>query len=290
MKQTLLNDLRCPACLGSLTLHDAEFKGELIFNGQLICGACARSYAIREGAAYLAVLDSRWATILKELINRRRIIVNDLLREPGADDARQHRLSEQQEISTDIAETCFRAAQQELDFSRPLRVLDCGAGMFETSQWFAEQGADVTATETEITTVQYANFKELFPQPPTQYHLGTQLCHERNPEPFPYYFNRLVCDLHRLPLAAGTFDVAFCRAMLHHVESPATAIAEMVRVTRPGGVIVICSEPIRSILVKSSTPGAATMAQASTTISAAISICVPESVSVPQTISFFPRG
>ena len=51
-----------------------------------------------------------------------------------------------------------------------------------------------------------------------------------------FSFNRIVCDIHRLPFADGTFDVAFCRAMLHHVDDLGAALAES---TASGGVHVI---------------------------------------------------
>jgi ubiquinone/menaquinone biosynthesis C-methylase UbiE len=42
-------------------------------------------------------------------------------------------------------------------------------------------------------------------------------------------------DVHRLPFADGTFDAAHCERVLMHVEDPALAIREMLRVVRPGG-------------------------------------------------------
>jgi ubiquinone/menaquinone biosynthesis C-methylase UbiE len=43
-----------------------------------------------------------------------------------------------------------------------------------------------------------------------------------------------------MPFADGEFDVAVSRYVFHHLEKPAAAFAEMIRVTRPGGRIVIC--------------------------------------------------
>jgi ubiquinone/menaquinone biosynthesis C-methylase UbiE len=42
-----------------------------------------------------------------------------------------------------------------------------------------------------------------------------------------------------LPFPSGAFDIAFCRASLHHFAQPTRAVSEMVRVTRPGGRIVL---------------------------------------------------
>ncbi len=42
-----------------------------------------------------------------------------------------------------------------------------------------------------------------------------------------------------LPIPDGTVDYAFANMYLHHVESPPEAIAEMVRILKPGGKLVI---------------------------------------------------
>src|SRR5215469_8663320 len=43
----------------------------------------------------------------------------------------------------------------------------------------------------------------------------------------------------KLPLTTGSVDVAMCHMLLHHVVSPRTALAELRRVVRPGGYVVI---------------------------------------------------
>lgn len=42
-----------------------------------------------------------------------------------------------------------------------------------------------------------------------------------------------------LPFAADEFDVAVTRYAFHHLENPAAAFAELLRVTRPGGRIIV---------------------------------------------------
>ncbi|HJR19465.1 MAG TPA: methyltransferase domain-containing protein [Actinomycetota bacterium] len=44
-----------------------------------------------------------------------------------------------------------------------------------------------------------------------------------------------IADAHDLPFGDGTFDSAFCSGTLHHLSSPGRGIAELARVTRPGG-------------------------------------------------------
>jgi ubiquinone/menaquinone biosynthesis C-methylase UbiE len=46
-------------------------------------------------------------------------------------------------------------------------------------------------------------------------------------------------DATKLPFLANTFDLVLSRLAIHHFEDPSIPIAEMVRVARPGGTIVI---------------------------------------------------
>jgi ArsR family transcriptional regulator len=46
-------------------------------------------------------------------------------------------------------------------------------------------------------------------------------------------------DVARLPFASGAFDAVNCSMVLHHVDSPAAAVAEMARVTQPAGKVMV---------------------------------------------------
>jgi ubiquinone/menaquinone biosynthesis C-methylase UbiE len=46
-------------------------------------------------------------------------------------------------------------------------------------------------------------------------------------------------DAEALPFAGATFDVVACRAAFHHFERPPRVLAEMRRVTRPGGRLLV---------------------------------------------------
>lgn len=48
-----------------------------------------------------------------------------------------------------------------------------------------------------------------------------------------------VGDVGSLPFADGSFSVAFTRYSFHHLLDPASVLAEMVRVTQPGGRVVV---------------------------------------------------
>ena len=46
-------------------------------------------------------------------------------------------------------------------------------------------------------------------------------------------------DATRLPFEPGSFDLVCCRRTLHHVARPELVVAELARVTRPGGLIFV---------------------------------------------------
>jgi SAM-dependent methyltransferase len=50
-------------------------------------------------------------------------------------------------------------------------------------------------------------------------------------------------DAHRLPLKAHSFDVVLCHFVLLWLADPAAALAEMVRLLRPGGTLLALAEP-----------------------------------------------
>jgi len=59
-------------------------------------------------------------------------------------------------------------------------------------------------------------------------------------------------DATALPFGYATFDIAGCLRVLHHVRRPELAVAELVRVTRPGGRVFIADQlgsvdPLRSL-------------------------------------------
>jgi 2-polyprenyl-3-methyl-5-hydroxy-6-metoxy-1,4-benzoquinol methylase len=56
-------------------------------------------------------------------------------------------------------------------------------------------------------------------------------------------FQRVVADAARLPFRAGQFDVILCLETLEHVEDAATTGAEIARVTRSRGLLLVTTPP-----------------------------------------------
>jgi ubiquinone/menaquinone biosynthesis C-methylase UbiE len=51
-----------------------------------------------------------------------------------------------------------------------------------------------------------------------------------------------VADLHRIPFPAAAFDLVFCCECLEHVGRPGVVLAELRRVLKPGGRLVLTTE------------------------------------------------
>jgi SAM-dependent methyltransferase len=60
-------------------------------------------------------------------------------------------------------------------------------------------------------------------------------------------------DVYTLPFANGVFDVVSCRYAFHHLLEPVRALAEMVRVCRDGGRVIVCDAFASDCPVKAAT-------------------------------------
>jgi SAM-dependent methyltransferase len=52
----------------------------------------------------------------------------------------------------------------------------------------------------------------------------------------------VVGDAERLPFESFAFDLAVCARVLHHTPRPELAVAELARITRPGGTILVVDQ------------------------------------------------
>jgi demethylmenaquinone methyltransferase/2-methoxy-6-polyprenyl-1,4-benzoquinol methylase len=94
-------------------------------------------------------------------------------------------------------------------------VLDLAAGTGTSSIPFHDAGAEVV---------------------PCDFSLGMLAIGRRARPEYPF----VAGDATRLPFAAGSFDAVTISFGLRNVHEPARALAEMLRVTKPGGRLVVC--------------------------------------------------
>lgn len=114
-----------------------------------------------------------------------------------------------------------------LDLKPGDRVLDlgCGRGRHVYALYWSETpvhvvGADLSEIEVKATA---DGFFEL-PPPPESPDRSAALS---------------AADAAKLPFADGSFDAVICSEVLEHVPDPEAALAEIVRVTRPGGQVAL---------------------------------------------------
>lgn len=108
-----------------------------------------------------------------------------------------------------------RAVTRAVDPRRDQRILDLAAGTGTSSHPFASAGAFVV---------------------PCDFSLGMLRVGKQHTPALPF----VAGDALRLPFADDTFDTVTMSFGLRNVADPDAALAELARVTRPGGTLVIC--------------------------------------------------
>jgi ubiquinone/menaquinone biosynthesis C-methylase UbiE len=118
-----------------------------------------------------------------------------------------------------------RAAELEARLTRLLpaldgteRVLDSGCGTGALSAALAPHVAEVVGVDSDESYVAAAR----------------AAC--------PPSCSFVVGDATALPFGYGEFDVAGCLRVLHHVRRPELVVAELARVTRPGGTVLVVDQ------------------------------------------------
>jgi ubiquinone/menaquinone biosynthesis C-methylase UbiE len=99
--------------------------------------------------------------------------------------------------------------------AQPRRILEVGCGWGELAEWVGrETGSEVVAIDLSPRMVELARERGVDAQ---------------------------VGDVQALPFAGGEFDVAIAAWMLYHVPDLDRALAELARVLRPGGRLVVAT-------------------------------------------------
>jgi SAM-dependent methyltransferase len=123
-----------------------------------------------------------------------------------------------------------RMTQRTLDLARPGRgkqILDIASGFGQDAISLSERGAWVVAVEPSARMSALSRLQAQNPSAPRPSCL------------------RGWAD--SLPFANASFDAVICKGALDHFDQPALAIAEMARVTRPGGRVVLAIANFESL-------------------------------------------
>jgi len=100
-------------------------------------------------------------------------------------------------------------------------ILDCACGTGYGTEWLQQHGATVTGVDISPQVIEYAQHR--YPYPAIEFRRG---------------------DAQHIPLADDTCDGCCCIETIEHLEEPARCLAELGRVLRPGGWLII-STPLR---------------------------------------------
>jgi ubiquinone/menaquinone biosynthesis C-methylase UbiE len=108
-------------------------------------------------------------------------------------------------------------------------VLDVGCGTGEDARVLAEttRGVSVVGVDTEEKVREAQRLTLGIPRP-VEFRVG---------------------DAHHLEFEDGTFDACRADKVFHHLDDPRKALAEMVRVARPGGRIVVSDTDYETLIV-----------------------------------------
>lgn len=98
----------------------------------------------------------------------------------------------------------------------PARVLECGSGSGEVSAWMAANGYDVVLLDASPSALAFAEKRFQREGLHAEFVLG---------------------NVYDLPFDDGSFDIITSFGLLEHFEDVDVVIAEMARVTRPGGMV-----------------------------------------------------
>jgi len=100
------------------------------------------------------------------------------------------------------------------------KILDIGAGAGVFSIALARLGLDITATNSIHNEIQQVQDAEFF-------------------ENYGCDFAPLNLDKNRLPFADKEFDMVLCLHVLEHLKKPTTALVEIKRILKPGGILIL---------------------------------------------------
>lgn len=256
MRKDDLELMCCPACGGGLSFtENAPLESlpgfdpaRMAWEGRFTCSDCGANYPMIDGVACLGRLDESWLMPLREAESRICLTMRTLEEEVW-EAGRGEQFVKQGQQAKGIAEIMSDAAMDFIDFSTAPRILDLGAGDCPTTELFAARGARPIALDVDLPQLLHLSFKDVDTLPPESWQSpkSGRVFHRKSPEALERYFTRTFANIGRLPFHDGAFDVVFCRAVLHHLTDHATTMREMARVVKPGGMMIFCAEPVRSI-------------------------------------------
>lgn len=213
-----------------MSLGAINGAGREIREGTLAC-LCGREYALRRGVVHL--LGEPSAEVAREKAAWESIrpdITGEAERECAREWIRALPMLEGQGGFPEDVETWRRHGRAVFSLCgeedwHGKRVLELGAGRCWLSAHLAREGADVVASDILDDEEMGLGCAEAFLDGES-------------------FFERVVCDMHRLPFKPSSFDFVVATATLHHSSDCRRLFAEIARVLGPGGKLLAANEPL----------------------------------------------
>jgi SAM-dependent methyltransferase/uncharacterized protein YbaR (Trm112 family) len=221
MRASLLPLLICPACrTGKLELVVTERDAREVRAGFVFCARCRCRYPVQGGIVDVLGDPPEW--IVREQQGWLK-----LLGETSSDlDAHMLQLPYLPDPHWMPQADNFDAILEQVAVAGA-RVLDMGSGRGWSARHIAKRGA------TQVVACDVLRQKYIGLETADLY-----LAHDD------LHFERVLCDMERLPFAPASFDIVFSTASLHHATDLRRVFAEVARVLRPGGLALIVNEPV----------------------------------------------
>jgi SAM-dependent methyltransferase len=232
VKRPFLDALRCPRCTGrSLALTVAAEDEREVREGRVDCAGCAAAFPIVRGI--LATLDPADESLQRE-VNGWHTLAGEL---PETLVTTMTALPNYPHVPWVHVAPDFFQIFEEVDFA-DRRVVDVGAGRAWSSRFLATVGRAREVVAVDVLTRRFIGLEtaEIFFREDG------------------IHFERVCGDVHRLPLADGWADAVFSCAAVHHSPDPGGLFREAARVLRPGGVLVMVSEPSKPASIMARQP------------------------------------
>jgi uncharacterized protein YbaR (Trm112 family)/SAM-dependent methyltransferase len=229
VRSSLLSILRCPVCRGAI--EPEEFANEIEL-GTLHCLSCGETFQVERGIPMM--LSDR----LPGIREKKREVNGWVEKAKG-----EAWYEPEEEVDTNLPYVCRDLgwddpvwAANEFSFSRFLerwvrpgtKVLEVGAAKSWASQYLVPRGCEYVATDV-LADDNIGIGRGAF--------FAARVGH----------YERVQADGEHLPFAAGSFDLTFCVATLHHALDLPKMVSEMSRVTKRRGAVIALNEGTRPL-------------------------------------------
>jgi SAM-dependent methyltransferase len=229
VKARFAESLRCPVCSSehSLRLHAQESDEREVREGTLSCAVCGHELAVHRGVPELLYRPA--AHIVAEAAGLERFAAH--MAKEGWDRELVLALPDIEHGYWYVQARSMHQLLTTVPFAPGQSVLDVGSNTCWAANHFAERGLEAIALDISTAELQGLYTADWFLE-------GGHV-----------YFERVLGSMDAIPLASSSLDYVYCCEVLHHNDSASLqrTFAEIFRVLRPGGRLLMVNETLRTL-------------------------------------------